>query len=123
MNRPYQRIATIGMITVWRARCGNGWITRHISPDASAQLFYHDLLPAARIESTLSMKRRLLQAAKAKIGTSLDRSSFTWTIERRMPITAELTEADFMGNIDEVNYSALIMVDTIPTALRTQTGN
>ena len=64
-----------------------------------------------------------LQAAKAKIGTSLDRSSFTWTIERRMPITAELTEADFMGNIDEVNYSALIMVDTIPTALRTQTGN
>ncbi|PYJ45576.1 MAG: hypothetical protein DME85_13125 [Verrucomicrobia bacterium] len=87
VNRPYQRIATIGMITVWRARCGNGWITRHISPDASAQLFYHDLLPAARIESTLSMKRRLLQAAKAKIGT------------------------------------ALIMVDTIPTALRTQTGN
>jgi hypothetical protein len=59
-----------------------------------------------------------LEAAKAKIGTSLDRVSNVWTIERRIPITAELTEADFIGNIDEVNYSALILIDTMATELK-----
>ncbi len=59
-----------------------------------------------------------LEAAKAKIATSLDRASYIWTIERRVPITANLTEADFIGNISEVNYSVLIMIDTIGTALR-----
>jgi hypothetical protein len=62
-----------------------------------------------------------LEAAKAEIGTSLDRSSYIWTIERRMPITANLTEADFIQNIDAVNYSVLIIIDTIGTLLRANT--
>ena len=58
-----------------------------------------------------------LEAAKAKIATSLDRQSSLWTIERRVPITPQLTEADLLDNLGEVNYSALILIDTMADAL------
>jgi hypothetical protein len=58
-----------------------------------------------------------LEAAKAKIATSLDRASYLWNIERRVPITAQLTEADLLDNLGEVNYSTLILIDTMAQAL------
>jgi hypothetical protein len=63
-----------------------------------------------------------LEAAKAKIATSLDRESYLWNIEKRVPITSQLTEADLLDNLGEVNFSALILIDTMVEALERRQG-
>ena len=59
-----------------------------------------------------------LEGAKAKISFSLDRQSNIITIQRQLAITDALSEADLLGSIDEANFSAIVMIDTIEFALK-----
>lgn len=58
-----------------------------------------------------------LEAAKAKIAYQPDD---TWTklaIERRIPITSNLTEAYLLDSLGEVNFAALVMIEMIGSLL------
>ena len=64
------------------------------------------------------LRRLRLEAAKAKITYSLDRDAGKVIIEKRLPITENFTDADLIDGISDVNFSALIVIDTIVTLLR-----
>jgi hypothetical protein len=68
-------------------------------------------------EKSQFIRRVRLEAAKAKIAYSPDTSFETLTIEKRLPITNNFSEADLLDGIGEINFSAIIVLDTIASLL------
>jgi len=66
------------------------------------------------------VRRLRVEAAKAKIAYAFDRNVGNITIEKRLPITKTFTEADLIDGISEVNFSALIVIETIVSLLAQQ---
>jgi len=64
----------------------------------------------------------VLEAAKAKIGYQTDSTFEKITIEKRLPITRDLTEANLIDGIGEIHFSALVIINTIGLALHTREG-
>ena len=58
-----------------------------------------------------------LEAAKSKISFSADSQLNNIAIERRIPITDTLTEANLFESIDAANFSAIIMLDTMAVGI------
>jgi hypothetical protein len=54
-----------------------------------------------------------LEAAKAKIALTPDKTLETLTIEKRIPIASTLTEGNLIESIQEVNFSAIIIRNTV----------
>ncbi|PYK51878.1 MAG: hypothetical protein DME20_00540 [Verrucomicrobia bacterium] len=65
----------------------------------------------------------ILQAAKAKIGYQADSTFENVTIEKRLPITSDLSEANLMDGISEIHFSALVIINTIALTLETRNAN
>jgi len=63
------------------------------------------------------IRRIRLEAAKAKIAYSPDANFETLTIEKRLPITNAFSEADLLDGISEINFSAIVVIDTIAAQL------
>lgn len=55
----------------------------------------------------------MLDAAKAKIGYQADPTFENFSIEKRLPITSDLSEANLMDAIGEIHFSALVLLNTI----------
>ena len=66
---------------------------------------YEKLSPA---EQNRVQRQVRLEAAKSKIGYQPDPEWKTLIIEKRIPITKDLTEAKLYDSIDDVNFGALI---------------
>ena len=64
------------------------------------------------------IRRVRLEAAKAKIAYHPDDKFETIGIEKRLPITNNFSESDLLDGIGEINYSAIIVIDTIASELR-----
>ncbi len=58
-----------------------------------------------------------LEGAKSKISFAADPQLKTIIIERRIPITKTLTEADLFENLDSANFSAIVILDTMAAAI------
>lgn len=63
------------------------------------------------------VRRLRLEAAKARIAYSFDRDAGNLQIEKRLPITNNFTEADLIDGISEVNFSAIIVAETMVSLL------
>src|SRR5207245_3078617 len=59
----------------------------------------------------------LLQAAKSKIGYQADPTFENVTIEKRLPITSDLSEANLMDSIGDIHFSAIVILNTIISML------
>ena len=59
----------------------------------------------------------ILEAAKAKIGYQSDSTFENVAIEKRLPITSDLSEANLMDAISEIHFSALVVINTIALRL------
>jgi len=57
-----------------------------------------------------------LEAAKNRIATNFE-TPLTFPIQKRLPITPGLTEADLLDAIAEINYAAIVVRDTITLLL------
>jgi hypothetical protein len=63
-------------------------------------------------------RKLVLEAAKAKIAFEADATFEILTIEKRMPITGELSEANLIDGIGEMNFAALVLIGTIGLELQ-----
>ena len=68
-------------------------------------------------EKTQFVRRLRLEAAKAKIAYSFDMNAGNITIEKRLPITNTFSESDLIDGFSEVNFSALVVIDTAASLL------
>ncbi len=60
----------------------------------------------------------ILEAAKAKIGYQADFTFENIAIEKRLPITSNLSEANLMDAISEIHFSTLVVINTMALKLR-----
>ncbi len=60
----------------------------------------------------------ILEAAKAKIGYQADSTFENIAIEKRLPITSNLSEANLMDAISEIHFSTLVVINTMALKLR-----
>ncbi len=74
-----------------------------------------DKLP--ELEKKQFIRRLRLEAAKAKTAYSFDASFETLIIEKRLPITDNFSEADLLDGLGEINFSAIIVLDTVASEL------
>jgi hypothetical protein len=74
-----------------------------------------DKLPP--LEKSRFIRRLKLEAAKAKIAYSGDWNTGELAIEQRLPITNTFSEADLIDGLSTVNFSALIVGETVATLL------
>ena len=58
-----------------------------------------------------------LEAAKAKVAFSVKGNFEDLLIEKRLPITDKFSESDLIEGIGEVNFSAIVVLDTIGSYL------
>jgi len=65
-------------------------------------------------------RKLVLEAAKAKIAYETDATFEKLTIEKRIPITAELAEANLIDGIGEITFAALVMIATIAQSLESR---
>jgi len=63
------------------------------------------------------MRRLRLEAVKVKTAYSFDANVDTLMIERRLPITNNFSEADLIDGLSEINFSAIIVLDTMVSEL------
>jgi len=68
-------------------------------------------------EKNQFIRRVRREAAKAKIAYTPDANFETLTIEKRLPITNTFSEADLLDGIGEINFSTIIVIDTIASEL------
>src|SRR6266545_3857299 len=59
----------------------------------------------------------MLDAAKAKIGYQADPTFENFSIEKRLPITSDLSEANLMDAVGEIHFSALVLLNAIALRL------
>lgn len=69
------------------------------------------------LEKTQFVRRLRLDAAKARIAYSFDLSGGKITIEKRLPITNTFSEAYLIDGLSEVNFSALVVMETAASLL------
>jgi hypothetical protein len=69
------------------------------------------------IEKVRMRRSFRLEAAKAKIEFMATPDLTPITIQSRLPITETLTEADFLVAINEVNFSSILVRETLGLAL------
>jgi hypothetical protein len=65
----------------------------------------------------------ILEAAKAKIGYQSDTAFENVIIEKRLPITSDLSEANLIDAISEVHFSALVILNTVALRLHKPPAN
>src|SRR6266478_675603 len=73
-----------------------------------------------RLSETQKKRFRIelnLEASKAKIGYQADSTFENLAIEKRLPITSDLSEANLMDAIGEIHFSALVLLNTIALRL------
>jgi len=74
----------------------------------------------SQIEKTKLLRRLRSEAAKAKIAYTFDLSGGNIAIEKRMPITNTFSEADLIDGFSDVNFSAIIVGETVASLLEGQ---
>jgi hypothetical protein len=62
----------------------------------------------------------VLEAAKSKIGYQADSTFEDVTIQKRLPITSDLSEANLIDGISEIHFSALVIMNKIALILETR---
>jgi hypothetical protein len=62
-----------------------------------------------------------LEAAKSKIAYDADPTWDSLTIEKRIPITNDLTEAYLLDSLGEINFAAIVIIETIVSFLESVT--
>jgi hypothetical protein len=58
-----------------------------------------------------------LEASKAKIGYQADSTFENLAIEKRLPITSDLSEANLMDAIGEIHFSTLVLINAMALRL------
>jgi len=99
---------------VTRTREHDHYITimTRIAIGASHRAWYDQLSQSKKDQFLRELR---LEASKAKIAFVSD-PALNLIIEKRLPITNAFTEADLIDGIGEVNFSAIIIIETVALA-------